>query len=38
MGANLDLSVAPEKNTPLTDGVLTNANDYLDGFPYLRVR
>ena len=35
MGANLDLSVAPEKNTPLTDGVLTNANDYLDGFPYL---
>jgi len=35
MGANLDLSVAPEKSTPLTDGVLTNANDYLDGFPYL---
>jgi hypothetical protein len=35
MGANLDLSVAPEKNNPLTDGVLTNANDYLNQFPYL---
>jgi hypothetical protein len=35
MGAELDITEAPEKNTPLTDGVLTNASDFSDSFPYL---
>lgn len=35
MGARLSLEEAAEKNSLLTDGVVTNATDYSDSFPYL---